>query len=410
MKKQQPLMIIAGMFVVLALGYFIYDRMRPRCDTFIEQTATRLSAKLHFIQSANSEMMIGREKVQELTDSSQKVALHLKACCQGQQSGSFSADQYQMCVNGAKDYENTVIQVTNIIRDAQTAREQGNTQLSDQRVAQAIEKVSAASLTASDLGKLVGNVAPLGPAPVTPVKVTKTEQEPNNTILQANLAEMGTTIAAAIAPQNDVDYFKFEYRDPKKRRDMVTVHLQNQSETLQPSIILFGQDKSVLRDWQAPNAQGADLEFWFSADPGKDYFVGVGSHNGSTSGRYLLSVTPQKAYDDYEPNDDAFTATPMKIGQTLEANIMDGPDVDWYRLSGVKSKTVAVHLENQSKTLQPSIAIFNSDKSLLQDWQAANAQGADFEVSFPAELGKEYFVVVASHNHWSEGKYRLSTR
>ena len=52
MKKQQPLMIIAGMFVVLALGYFIYDRMRPRCDTFIEQTATRLSAKLHFIQSA----------------------------------------------------------------------------------------------------------------------------------------------------------------------------------------------------------------------------------------------------------------------------------------------------------------------------------------------------------------------
>ena len=89
---------------------------------------------------------------------------------------------------------------------------------------------------------------------------------------------------------------------------------------------------------------------------------------------------------------------------------MDGPDVDWYRLSGVKSKTVAVHLENQSKTLQPSIAIFNSDKSLLQDWQAANAQGADFEVSFPAELGKEYFVVVTSHNHWSEGKYRLSTR
>ena len=94
----------------------------------------------------------------------------------------------------------------------------------------------------------------------------------------------------------------------------------------------------------------------------------------------------------------------------MEANIMDGVDVDWYRLSDVQSKAVTVHIENQSNTLQPSIQIRNSDKSILQDWQNANAQGANFEVSFPAEPDKEYFMVVGSSYRSSAGKYKLSTR
>ena len=46
-------------------------------------------------------------------------------------------------------------------------------------------------------------------APAAAVKVSSNEQAPNNTVLQANLAEMGRNFAAAIDPENDVDDFKF---------------------------------------------------------------------------------------------------------------------------------------------------------------------------------------------------------
>ena len=87
---------------------------------------------------------------------------------------------------------------------------------------------------------------------------------------------------------------------------------------------------------------------------------------------------------------------------------MDGSDLDWYRLSGVPGKTVTVHLGNLSKTLQPQIQIRNADKSVLQNWTGTNARGADLEITFPAESGKDYFVIVGC-SYSNAGKYRLST-
>jgi len=46
---------------------------------------------------------------------------------------------------------------------------------------------------------------------------------------------------------------------------------------------------------------------------------------------------------------------------------------------------------------------------VLRDWTAANVQGANLDFSFPAEAGKEYFVVVKSYADSSAGKYKLST-
>jgi hypothetical protein len=170
---------------------------------------------------------------------------------------------------------------------------------------------------------------------------------------------------------------------------------------------LYYEDKSVARDWISANAEGANLDFSFSAEPGKKYYVVVGSMYG-TSGKYTLSVTPQKAYDQYEPNDDAFTATAIKFGQSVEANIMDGNDADFYRLSGVGGNTVTVRVENQSNTLRPTIRILNADKSVARDWATTNAEGAELAFSFSVTPGQDYFVEVGSQ-YGSVGKYKLST-
>ena len=100
LKSQLPLIIVAATAVSLVIIYFVYQGLvRSKCDSIFEQTANRLSGNLEFIK-IKGELVLGREKVQELTEGSQKVALHLKTCCIAQQAGTLNADQFQVCMNG----------------------------------------------------------------------------------------------------------------------------------------------------------------------------------------------------------------------------------------------------------------------------------------------------------------------
>jgi hypothetical protein len=399
LKSQLPLIIIAATVVLLTAAWLL--RPRPsKCDSIFEQTADKVRANLDFIK-VKGKLALGSERVQDLTEASQKVALHLKSCCVAQQAGALNAEQFQACMSGAKDYQTQIIQIATNIKEADAAAKQQKPELAKQ-------KTDAAKTTASEVPRTEKTLAKATQT-LTPVK-GGAEQEPNNTIPQANVAELGTTIAAAINPADDVDFFKFKYDDAKKRRDIVAVRLENQSTTLRPSLILHNEDKSIVRDWTGTNAPGADLEFSFTARPGKIFYVGVGSVSNQTAGQYSLSVNPQKAYDRYESNDDALTATALTVGQTVEANIMDGADVDSYRLSGVKEKSFTAHLENESTTLQPSIRILKSDKSILQDWTAANAPGADLKLSVTSQPDQDYFIEVGSHWNRTAGPYKLTVR
>jgi hypothetical protein len=157
-KKPKPLIVLAVTGVVLVMAYFGYDLVRPKCDGIFEQTATRLGGSGEFIKT-KGELFVGREKVQELAESSQKVALHLKACCIAQRSGALNAEQLQGCMNGAKDYESKIVEVRSIISEAEAAKNQGNQQVAEQKAAQAKEAVTAASKSASDLGNVVSTIA-----------------------------------------------------------------------------------------------------------------------------------------------------------------------------------------------------------------------------------------------------------
>jgi hypothetical protein len=404
LKSQLPLIVIAATVCLLTLIWFVYRSLgRSRCDSIFEQTADRVQADLEFIKIKGG-VTLGAEKVQELTDSSQKVGIHLKTCCIAQQSKMLNADQFQVCMSGAKDYQTQIIQVAANIREADAAEKQQKPELAKQKTDEAKEGANKLLSTEKTLAKAMET------PPASPTVKGGAEQEPNNTIPQANAAEMETTITGEISRGDDLDFFKFKYSDAKKRRDIVAVRLENRSTTLRPSLILHNQDKSIAQNWTAANAPGADHEFSFLAESEKTYFVGVASYYNSTSGVYALSLLPQKAYDQYEPNDDAFRATPLKTGQTIEANIMDGADVDSYRVSGVKEKKLAISLENLSPTLRPSIRVLKSDKSIAQNWNAAGAPGADLNFSIPSEPGQDYFVEVASYYNQTAGPYKLTVR
>ena len=115
-------------------------------------------------------MTIGREQVQTLSDGSQKVAVHLKACCVAQIDGHISPAQLQTCIDGAKTYEASVVQAAAALQEAQAAHRQGNNQLAQEKSAQAAQSVGAATTAAQQLDKVATDVtqppvsAPGGPS------------------------------------------------------------------------------------------------------------------------------------------------------------------------------------------------------------------------------------------------------
>jgi len=160
LKSQLSPLIVAATAVSLAIISFVYRGIRPpKCDSIFEQTADRIRGNLEFIK-IKGELTLGRDKIQELTDASQKVALHLKSCCIAQQTEKISADQFQVCVSGAKDYETHIVQVVTKIKEVKAAEEQQKPELVKEKTEQAKETAGEAI----SRGKTLANATEAPPA------------------------------------------------------------------------------------------------------------------------------------------------------------------------------------------------------------------------------------------------------
>jgi hypothetical protein len=142
LKSQLPLSIVAATVVLLTVMWLVYRIfVHSKCDSIFEQTADKMQVNVEFIK-IKGKLALGQEKVQELTEAAQKVGVHLKTCCIAQQAGILNADQFQVCMSGAKDYQNQIIQVVTNIKEANAAEEQQKPELARQKTDAAKEGAS----------------------------------------------------------------------------------------------------------------------------------------------------------------------------------------------------------------------------------------------------------------------------
>jgi hypothetical protein len=229
------------------------------------------------------------------------------------------------------------------------------------------------------------------------------EKEVNNTILQPNTISMGTPVAAAIEAK-DTDYFRVAY--PGKVTDWIKVEVINRSTTLRPGITLYNSKKAQMT-YHYQDTSGADLSFTYVASPNQSFYLQVYSRSGTT-GKYHLKVTPQGAYDQFEPNDTAFDATKVSLGKSVTANIMYKSDSDYFQVvtaAGGKKK-VRVTIENGSTSLRPGVTIYNRKKAQVT-YAYEDTSGGDLEMSFDCTPGEKYYIQVYSRSS-TTGKYRLT--
>ena len=113
----RPWLAKAAAGVLTIVGLFVYFMRPGPCDSIYEQTTLRLDTTLHFLNT-NGEMVIGRDKIQDLAESSQRMGILCKTCCIAQQRGKINAAQFQDCLNTTKGYETQVLQVASSVEAA----------------------------------------------------------------------------------------------------------------------------------------------------------------------------------------------------------------------------------------------------------------------------------------------------
>lgn len=404
--KYRLLLLAGAALGIVLLGSLIVLRPHATCDGIFEQTAPHLEANLEIIRSKGA-LAVGQEKIQELTESAQKVGLHLKTCCAVLSGGKLNPAQFQQCIDGAAGYDRKVAQVAaqvTAITDTQTP---GASAVAPTQRAEIATTITAATQDAEALGRQVTQLQPGSEASpsAAPAKESAAgrEVEPDDTPANANTIKPGNSIAGDIKAAGDLDYYKITAS--KNQRDLLRVSLENLSTTLAPDFTLYNQNKSQVGYDHYDGTPGADLNFTFALEAGSSNYIRV-SGVSSTLGAYRLQFAYQNAADKYEPNDTAAQATALRTGQTLSANIMDAQDQDWYRFQAGATSAL-LRMDTDSQTLAPQLIIYDENRAQLAN-PYSGTHGAALDYTLATTPGKTYFIAVIPYGDNSvPGNYRL---
>jgi hypothetical protein len=126
---------------------------------------------------------------------------------------------------------------------------------------------------------------------------------------------------------------------------------------------------------------------------------------------WVIPTTPESStftFDNARRNISA--ARPVDLSMPISGNLVDGSDMDFYRISPLQSSfRLDVHLANGSSRLIPGLRIFDASQQLVQDKTAEYTRkpGADADVSFIARSNMTYYVQVFSQRN-TTGSYTLT--
>jgi hypothetical protein len=192
------------------------------------------------------------------------------------------------------------------------------------------------------------------------------------------------------------------------------VELANHDYHFSPRVDVYDSELRIL-DWGRKTAlAGNSLTIYGAAAPNSTIYVAVSATDNS-SGKYVLTVKPMKAYDAYEPNDDIFHAYKIQPQTTpdgkleyapFKANIMDRDDTDFYSFLATRAGKVTVEVHNESVALIPAVQLYGADMRSMGFGPTLRDPGESLVTSMDVEKGQTYYIQVWSQANTS-GPYSL---
>jgi hypothetical protein len=251
---------------------------------------------------------------------------------------------------------------------------------------------------------LLQNLARLGGVDVEASRPVAEEAEPNNSLSDANVIALQTDVPAAI-PEGTADVDCFRFVTPPGPRDHIAIEIENRSPTLELGMRLYDGSQRLAMDHRAEGPGKRILEY-IAPRPNTTWYLEIWSAHDSGGG-YTVRVSPLRAFDDYEPNDNIFAATHIQPGTTIRANIMDVADTDFYSFESQATGTVTIELENRSETLIPALSTFGPDKRNTGFGPDVRTPGGSLRHTMAVEAYRTYYLQVWSQSR-TIGEYSLT--
>ncbi len=221
------------------------------------------------------------------------------------------------------------------------------------------------------------------------------EAEPNNNPDLANDFAFDLPVAATIeAGLGDTDVYALT--TPPAPRDLFEVKVENHNANFAPRLRVLDSDGIASSNWDFRAEPGASIAQVFTAKPNTQLFLEVSGSN-HTGGSYHISAHALKAFDAHEPNDTIFEATPVQFGKTLNGNIMDQNDNDYFSFIAANSGAASVLVGDESGGLSPGVTIFGPDRTTLQ-FGPTVLPGNFVRLTVQVDGGHPYYVQVWSQN------------
>ena len=105
---------ILGFLAFLVASFFIYDVVSNKenpCGQLFETTSASLTTKINLLKK-DSSLIIGRNRIQELSSSAQQTALSLQSCCIAAHTSVITGEQFLQCQTGANTYASRLDAIT----------------------------------------------------------------------------------------------------------------------------------------------------------------------------------------------------------------------------------------------------------------------------------------------------------
>ena len=126
---------------------------------------------------------------------------------------------------------------------------------------------------------------------------------------------------------------------------------------------------------------------------------------------WVVPTTPNsKSFTFDTARRDISDARPIELAQTVQGTLVDGSDMDFYRISPLESShQLDVHMTNGSPKLIPGLRILDGTRNLVQDKtdEYLRQPGAGIDSTFTAQSSMTYYIQVFSQRNTS-GPYTLT--
>ncbi len=233
------------------------------------------------------------------------------------------------------------------------------------------------------------------------------EIEPNDNNTLSNIIGVNTPVDGTIAKGlDDVDCYRVH--TPPAPRDILSIEIVSHSKELMPSLRLYDVNLRLTDLGRTVTQPGGSLSLLLAPQPNTTLYLQVLGAQEST-GEYTLLVKPSRAFDVYEPNDDIFNARRVEVGQTIDANIMDNQDTDFFSFVAPRDGIIVIEIHNRSGTLVPALTTFTPDQRNSGFGPNVRNPGADLRHAIPVQEHQVYYLQVWAQGD-SSGDYSLTLK